>query len=130
MNLSPSKNLCGGPAFYEGYKLKPAKQKGESREDMSMPPAFSKSFYKLLAEFAEEFALTRGEFVIRAIKHYAKELRARKSPLGDALGEESIEQYGKIQSKLAKNYWATVDPEERKRRMAKAIQARWGKKKK
>ncbi len=95
-----------------------------------MPPAFSKSFYKLLAEFAEEFSLTRGEFVIRAIKHYATELRKRQSPLGEALGEDSVERYKEIQGKLAKNYWATVPEEERKRRMAKAIEARWPKKKK
>jgi hypothetical protein len=97
---------------------------------MSVPPAFSKSFYKLLAEFAEEFSLTRGEFVIRAIKHYATELRKRQSPLGEALGEDSVERYKEIQGKLAKNYWATVPEEERKRRMAKAIEARWPKKKK
>ncbi len=91
---------------------------------------FSKSFYKLLAEFAEEFAVTRSEFAIRALKHYAKELRFRTSALSDALGDESIEQYKKVQGKLAKNYWATVDASERKRRTAAALEARWAKAKK
>jgi hypothetical protein len=97
---------------------------------MRIPPVFSKSFYKLLAEFAEEFAVTRGEFAIRALKHYAKELRVRKSPLGDALGDHSVDRYKEIQSKLAKDYWATVDESQRKARMAKAIEARWAKKRK
>jgi hypothetical protein len=97
---------------------------------MAVPPVFSKSFYQLLATCAEEFGLTRGAFAMRAMKHYAKELRVRASALGDALGEESVERYQKIQSKLAKDYWATVPPEERKRRAAAALAARWGKKKK
>ena len=97
---------------------------------MGIPPVFSKSFYKLLAEFAEEFAVTRSEFAIRALKHYAKDLRFHKSPLSDVLKEGSIEEYKKVQGKLAKDYWATVDPEERKRRMSKAVEARWAKDKK
>ena len=97
---------------------------------MALPPVFSKSFYQLLAKFADEFGLTRGAFVMHAIKYYAKELRARSSAIGDALGDEDLQRYAKIQGKLAKNYWATVDPEERKKRTAKALEARWGKKKK
>lgn len=97
---------------------------------MTVPPVFSKSFYTLLAKYAEEFGLTRGAFVMRAIKHYAKALRVRESTLGDVLTEESVDRYKEIQGKLAKNYWATVPEEERKRRAAKALAARWGKKKK
>ncbi len=95
-----------------------------------MPPVFSKSFYRLLTEAAEEFGVTRSEIAIRALKHYIKELRLRKSPLTDAVGEDSAKEYGKVQSQISKNYWSTVSPEERKRRAAIALKARWAKKKK
>ncbi len=97
---------------------------------MRMPPVFSKSFYNLLAQAAEEFAVSRSEFVMRALRHYIKELRIRKSPLTEASDEDSAKQYAKVQSKLAKRYWSTVSEEDRKARLAKVLQARWGKKKK
>ena len=97
---------------------------------MRLPPVFSKSFYRLLAEFAEEFAVTRGEFAIRALKCYAKQLRAKETPVTSVLDNQSLEDYGKVQSALAKKYWKTVSPDERKKRAAKALAARWGTKKK
>jgi hypothetical protein len=97
---------------------------------MRMPPVFSKSFYRLLTEAAEEFGVSRGSLAIRALKFYIKELRLRTSPLTDAVGEDSAKEYAKVQSKLSKDYWATVPVEERKRRAAAALEARWGKKKK
>jgi hypothetical protein len=99
---------------------------------MAVPVLLSKAFYQQLAEYAEEFRLTRAAFVMRAIKHYAKFLRTRDTALGDALGKEEIdiERYKQIQGKLAKDYWANIPEAERKRRMAKAIEARWPKKKK
>jgi len=95
-----------------------------------MPPVFSKSFYRLLTEAAAEFDLTRAELAVRALKHYIKELRLRRSPLTDAVGEDSAKEYAKVQSKLSKDYWSTLAPEERKRRAAIALEARWGKAKK
>lgn len=95
-----------------------------------MAPVFSKSFYRLLTEASEEFGVSRASLAIRALKFYIKELRLRKSPLTDAVGEDSAKEYAKVQSKLSKDYWATVPVEERKRRAAAALEARWGKKKK
>lgn len=97
---------------------------------MRIPPVFSRSFYKLLTEAAEEFGVSRGAFAIRALKYYIKELRIRESPLADAVGEETAKDYAKVQSRLSKAYWSTLSPEERKRRAAIALEARWPSKKK
>ena len=95
---------------------------------MAVPPVFSKSFYKLLAEAAEEFGISRGTLAIRALRHYIKELRIRNSPITEAMNEDSAKQYAKVQSKLAKNYWSGVSVEDRKARLKKALEARWSKK--
>jgi hypothetical protein len=96
---------------------------------MAMPPVFSKSFYKLLTEAAEEFGISRSEFVMRALRYYIKELRIRKSPITEALDEESAKTFSQIQSKLSRNYWATLTEDERKARTAAAREGRWPKKK-
>ncbi len=95
-----------------------------------MPPVFSKSFYKLLTEATEEFGFTRAEFAIRALKHYIKELRIRKSPISDTVDEESAKKFSEIQSKLSRNYWAGLTEIERRTRTAAAREKRWPKAKK
>jgi hypothetical protein len=107
------------------------KQNGTNKsEDMRLPPVLSKSFWELLANAAGEFGVTRAEFAIRALKHYIKELRIRKSPITEATNEEQAKQYSKIQSKLSRTFWDGIDDEERRKRTAAAREARWPKKKK
>jgi hypothetical protein len=110
-------------------KRKEAARK-EKGEDLRTPPIFSKSFYRQLAEYAEEFAVTRAEFAFRALRHYAKELRMRGSTLNEALGDDDAKRYGEVQSKLTKKWWASMTPEQRKARTKKANEARWAQKRK
>ncbi len=93
-----------------------------------MPPVFSRSFYKLLTQASEEFGATRAEFAIRALRHYIKELRIRKSPISDAVDEASAKKFSEIQSTLSRNYWSGLTEEERKKRTAAARKKRWPKK--
>ena len=106
------------------------KQSRPKGEDLSVPPVFSKTFYRLLAEYAEEFAVSRAEFVMRAIRYYAKELEFRQSPMAKALGsEEAAKDYAEVQRELAKQWWANMSDEARKARTKNANAARWAKKK-
>lgn len=89
---------------------------------------FSQAFYRLLSAGAEELGLTRGALAIRALKFYLKEARKKSaSQLTETVGEDSAKEYSRVQSKLSKDYWATVPEAERKRRAEKAAEGRWGK---
>ena len=96
---------------------------------MRLPAVLSKSFWELLAKAAEEFGVTRAEFAIRALKHYIKELRIRKSPITAATSEEQAKQYSKMQSTVSRTFWNSLDEEERRKRTEAARKKRWPKKK-
>jgi hypothetical protein len=91
-----------------------------------MPVVFSKAFYKALAAYAAEFHTTRAQFVMKAVRHYAEQLRKKNSPMGKALPSEDVASaFREAQSNLAKNWWATLTPEEKAERSRKANEARW-----
>ncbi len=96
-----------------------------------MPVVFSKAFYKALAGYATEFRTTRTQFVMRAVKHYAEQLRKKNSPMSKALpSDDVVSAYRDAQSIVAKSWWATLSPEEKAERSRKANEARWPQKKK
>jgi hypothetical protein len=95
---------------------------------MSLPPAFSQSFFRRLAAFAEEFNMSRTTFVSRAINHYAEELRKRKSVPAKTLGADAVDKYVDLVGKVSRSWWAKVSPEEKRARAKKAAAARWAKK--
>lgn len=98
---------------------------------MSLPPAFTKSFYVKLAAFAREFKKTRAAFALQAIEHYASELRKKKSYPAKTLGSvELADKYKGLISKVSKDWWSKQSPEDKEARARKAAEARWGKAKK
>ncbi len=91
-----------------------------------MPVVFSKAFYKALAAYAAEFHTTRAQFVIKAVRYYAEQMRKKDSPMGKALPSEDVASaFREAQSTLAKSWWATLTPEEKAERSRKANQGRW-----
>jgi hypothetical protein len=101
-------------------------------EDMSVPPAFPKSFYVKLAAAAKEFGLSRVQFVMDALKYYTAEIRRKnRSPATKALGSAAeAKKFAEMSSKVSKSWWSTLTPEEKRARGQKAVQARWAKTKK
>ncbi len=67
----------------------------------------------------------------QALRHYAKELRFKTSPMAKALGsEDAAKEYAEVHSKLAKRLWSNIPEAERKARTKAANEARWPAKKK
>lgn len=96
-----------------------------------MPPIFPKAFYKALMAYAREFGVTRVEFAVTALRHYARELRGRNSPLTKALGSDDLaKQFAEARAKVARDWWAKLTPEERKERARRANKSRWPEKQK
>lgn len=97
-------------------------------DDFSVPPHFPKTFYKLLAELALEFNITRPQVALKALRLFAKEARKERSPFHQALGSEEVAQHlsAAVSAKM-KNWWAKVPKAEREQRARKAAEARWGK---
>jgi hypothetical protein len=100
----------------------------DTGEDMTIPPVFSKSFYRKLAEYAKEFKTSRSAFAMKAIDYYAEGLRRKKSPAMKALGSDLAARHSELVGKVVKQWWRGISPEERTERAKKAIAARWAKK--
>src|SRR5690349_2648941 len=99
-------------------------------DDLSIPPTFPKSFYKLLSRLSVEFHISRPQLALRALRLFAEEARKQKSSFRKALGsEEMAARFSEAASKSAKSWWSTVSEQEKKERGRKAAEARWGKKK-
>jgi hypothetical protein len=97
---------------------------------MSLPPAFTESFFRRLAAYAKEFRISRVNFALKAIDRYAEELRKKRSIPVKALGGVDVaDQYSQMVSKVSKSWWAKQSPEERAARAKKAAEGRWSKKK-
>ena len=104
--------------------------KKTAEENMMLPPAFPQSFYAALNKAAKESGMSRAAFAIKAVKHYAAELRRQKSPATKALGAKGAESYVEQARKVSQTWWSKLTDEEKSARARKAITARWGKKKK
>jgi hypothetical protein len=97
-------------------------------DDLSVPPSFPKTFYKLLAQLAIEFNMSRPQLALKALRSFAKEARKGRSAFHKALGSDEIAQQLKdAVSAASKDWWSTVPESERKERARKAAEGRWGK---
>jgi hypothetical protein len=100
-------------------------------DDLSVPPTFPKSFYKLLSQLAVEFNLTRPQIALKALRAYAKNARKERSPFHQTLGSEELaERLTEAASASAKDWWRKVPKAVKTDRARKAAEARWGKQKK
>jgi hypothetical protein len=104
-------------------------KKTRIEEDMSLPPSFTKTFYRTLNRVAKEAGVDRVTFALKALRFYAAALKKRKSPVTRALGSDA-ETYTEQARKVSQNWWATLTAAEKTARAKKAIESRWGKKKK
>jgi hypothetical protein len=97
-------------------------------DDLSVPPHFPKSFYKLLSQLALEFNISRPQLALKALRNFAKEARKDRSPFHRTLGSQELsERIKEAASASAKDWWATVPRSERQERGRKAAEARWKK---
>jgi len=98
---------------------------------MSVPPVFPADFYKMLVEGAKKLGMSRVKFAMDAVRHYLKAIDTKDAPAVKALGSEELaQQFSEAHRKIAKNWWKTISAEERAERSRKALEGRWGKKKK
>jgi hypothetical protein len=102
-----------------------------------LPPLFSREFFSLLRSAAEQFGTSRADFALRALKYYVAALReksekaqAPKPQSVPALTIDQTELFRKMSSKVAREWWSNLSPEERAQRAATARAARAAKAKK
>lgn len=96
-------------------------------DDLSVPPAFSKSFYRLLSKLAVEFNLSRPQLALKALRTFAKEERKEKAPFHKALGSKELaDRLTEAASVSARDWWDTVPKAEKSARARRAAEARWG----
>lgn len=108
-------------------KNQDGKPRSKDGEDLSVPPTFPKSFYRLLSNLAVEFNLTRPQLALKALRAYAKNARKERSPFHQTLGSEELaERVTKAASASAKNWWKKVPKSVKTDRARKAAEARWG----
>ena len=112
--------------------MAPRKNRKVSRpfedDDLSVPPTFPKTFYRLLAKCAVEFNLSRPQLALKALRRFIKEERKRISPFHKTLGSDELsERISQAAAATAKDWWAKVPQAEKERRARKAAEARWGK---
>jgi hypothetical protein len=100
-------------------------------EDMTtLPPSFPQSFYRVLNAAAKKAGMARAAFAMKAIKFYSAALEKRTAPATKALGPIDADKYAEMSRKVSQSWWAKLTPEEKSARSKKALDARWGKKKK
>jgi len=87
----------------------------------------TESFYKKLNRIAKECGLPRYEALSRGLDALLRETEIRNSALNRNIKSPSqSEVFRRTMGQVSRNYWATVSPEEKRRRAQKSALARWG----
>jgi hypothetical protein len=85
------------------------------------------SFYKKLNRIAKECGLARYEALSRGLDALLRETEIRNSALNRNIKSASqSEVFRRTMGQVSRNYWATVSPEEKRRRAQNSARARWG----
>jgi hypothetical protein len=87
----------------------------------------TESFYKKLNRIAKECGLPRYEALSRGLDALLRETEIRNSALNRNIRSASqSEVFRRTMGQVSRNYWATVSPEEKRRRGQNSARARWG----
>ena len=87
----------------------------------------TESFYKKLNRIAKRCGLSRYDALSRGLDALLRETEIRNSPLNRNIKSPSqSEVFRRTMGQVSRNYWATVSPEEKRRRAQNSARARWG----
>ncbi len=87
----------------------------------------TESFYKKLNRVASECQLSRYEAISRGLDALRREMEVRNSALNRNIKSPAqSEVFRRTMGQVSRNYWATVNAEEKRERARKTAQARWG----
>ena len=87
----------------------------------------TESFYKKLNRIAKRSGLTRYDALSRGLYDLLRETEIRNSPLNRNIKSPSqSEVFRRTMGQVSRNYWATISPEEKRRRAQNSARARWG----
>jgi hypothetical protein len=87
----------------------------------------TESFYKKLNRIAKECQLSRYEAISRGLDALRREMEVRNSPLNrNVKSPAQSEVFRRTMGQVSRNYWATVNAQEKRERARKTAQARWG----
>lgn len=117
--------------FAPGSK-KTRRQQGASSDSPDNPaiPVWlhaTEAFYKKLNRIARECQLSRYEAITRGLDALRREMEVRNSPLNRNIKSPAqSEVFRRTMGQVSRNYWATVNAEEKRERARKTAQARWG----
>ena len=103
-------------------------KKPESTDNLAIPVWLhaTESFYKKLNRVAKQCGLTRYEALSRGLDALVRESEIRNSALNRNIKSPSqSEVFRRTMGQVSRNYWATVSPEEKRRRAQKSARARW-----
>ena len=103
-------------------------KKPESTDNPAIPVWLhaTESFYKKLNRVAKQCGLTRYEALSRGLDALVRESEIRNSALNRNIKSPSqSEVFRRTMGQVSRNYWATVSPEEKRRRAQKSARARW-----
>src|ERR1700758_2345973 len=103
-------------------------KKSESTDNLTIPVWLhaTESFYKKLNRVAKQCGLTRYDALSRGLDALLRETDIRNSALNRNIKSASqSEVFRRTMGQVSRNYWATVSPEERRRRAQNGAQARW-----
>jgi len=87
----------------------------------------TESSYKKLNRVAKQCGLTRYDALSRGLDALLRETEIRNSALNRNIKSPSqSEVFRRTMGQVSRNYWASVSPEEKRRRAQNSAWARWG----
>lgn len=104
-------------------------KKQEATDNLTIPVWLhaTQSFYKKLNRVAKQCGLARYEALSRGLDALLRETEIRNSALNRNIKSPSqSEVFRRTMGQVSRNYWATVSPEEKRRRAQNSARARWG----
>jgi hypothetical protein len=119
-----------------GFALTPKKARkhqeasGSNSPDNAAIPVWlhaTEAFYKKLNRIARECQLSRYEAISRGLDALRREMEVRNSALNRNIKSPAqSEVFRRTMGQVSRNYWASVNAEEKRERARKSAQARWG----
>ena len=103
-------------------------KKPETTDNLTIPVWLhaTESFYKKLNRVAKQCGLTRYDALSRGLDALLREIEIRNSALNRNIKSPSqSEVFRRTMGQVSRNYWATVSPEEKRRRAQNSARARW-----